>query len=64
MPDPITPAQKRACLKREIGMRRRVYPGRVASGKMTQHEMDHEIAVIEAILADYPEEVEPDLFGQ
>lgn len=63
MADPISPAQKRACLKRELGMRRRVFPGRVASGKMSQREMDHEIAVLEAILADYPEEVEPNLFS-
>lgn len=64
MAQQITPAQKRACLTREIKMRRRVYPRWVQAGKMSQRDMDHEIAVMEAILADYPEQVAPDLFTQ
>lgn len=63
MPD-FTAEQKRACLKRELGMRRRVYPRWCDTGKMTRRDMDHEIAVMEAILADYPEAVEPDLFSE
>ena len=52
---PITPADKRACLERELRMRRRVYPRFVQTGKLTQAEADREIAVMEAILADYPD---------
>lgn len=50
----VTHEEKRACLEREIKMRRRVYPRWVQSGKMTQAQSDREIAVMEAILADYP----------
>lgn len=53
MADP-TPTEKRACIERELRMRRRVYPRRVADGKMTQAQADREIAVMEAILDDYP----------
>lgn len=35
---------------REIAMRRRVYPGLVARGKMTGKEADHEIDAMEAVL--------------
>lgn len=62
MPE-ITHAQKRACLVRELAMRRRVYGRWVEAGRMTRHEADHEIAAMEAILADYPERTEPDLFS-
>ena len=55
MPDPITPADKRACLERELRMRRRVYPRWVQAGKLSQAEADREITVMEAILADYPD---------
>lgn len=50
----VTHDEKRACLEREIRMRRRVYPRWVQSGKMTQAQSDREIAIMEAILADYP----------
>ena len=50
----FTRAQKRACIERELKMRRRVYPRWVENGKMTQADADREIAVMEAILADYP----------
>lgn len=49
----ITTAHKVAALRREIALRRAVFPGRVRLGKMTQIEADREIAVMEAILADY-----------
>ncbi|WP_210526312.1 hypothetical protein [Rubellimicrobium arenae] len=62
MADRFTPAQKRAALVRELGMRRRVYPRWVEAGRMKSSEMHHEIAVLEAILEDYPEQREPDLF--
>lgn len=56
----ITRAMKHACIQREIGQRNWVYPRRVADGRMTQAEADREIAVMQAILADY---TDPDLFG-
>lgn len=44
--------QKRAAVEREIKMRRRVYPRWVEAGKMSK--ANEEIAIMEAILADYP----------
>lgn len=38
------------CVRREIGMRERVYPRWVASGKMTQTKADHEIATMREVL--------------
>ena len=49
-------ARKLKCIDRELGMRRRVYPGFVNRGKMSQQAADEEIAVLEAIKADYEEE--------
>jgi hypothetical protein len=40
-------------LRREIAMRRSIYPSRVLNGKMTQVEAEFEIDVMEAILKDY-----------
>lgn len=53
---PFTAAQKLAAVQREIGYRRRVYARRVADKKMTQMQMDREIAVFEAIEADYQQQ--------
>lgn len=49
----ITTTEKRDAVKREIAMRRRVYPRWVSDGRMTRAKADAEIAVMEAILADY-----------
>lgn len=49
------------CLKREIALRRRVYPRLVEQGKMTQTRADSEIEVMQAILDDYT--ARGDLFG-
>lgn len=46
-------ADKIKCLKREIAMRERVYPGWVANGRMKQSAADREIAVMKAVLHDY-----------
>lgn len=43
-----TGAQIAAELEREIAMRRQVYPGRVADGRMTQDEMARQIALAQA----------------
>lgn len=40
-----------ACVTRELGMRRRVYPRWIESGRMRQEESDREIARMEAVLA-------------
>lgn len=50
----ITIEDKRRCLQRELALRRRVYPGWVERGRITRAQADREIAVMEAILADYP----------
>jgi hypothetical protein len=37
-------------LKREVGMRYAVYPGRVRAGKMKQAEMDERIGLLESTI--------------
>lgn len=49
---PVTLADKIACLKREVALRRNVYPGFVARGKMKAHVADREITVMRAILSE------------
>lgn len=44
---------KRRCVRRELAFRRRVYARWVARGDMTQEDADREIAIMEAIEADY-----------
>lgn len=38
------------CVKRELAMRGRVYPKRVADGKMRQAQADEEVQVMQAVL--------------
>ena len=45
-----TPLQRLEAARRELGMRYAVYPRRVASGKMSAAQMDHEIAVMADIV--------------
>ncbi len=54
----FTAADKLAAAKREVSMRRRVYPRWVDNGKMTLAQADLETALMEAIVADYQREVE------
>lgn len=49
----FTAQQKLKAVERELGFRHRVYTRRVAEKKMSQTMMDDEIAVFEAIAADY-----------
>ena len=49
----VTRHDKAACIRRELGYRKRVYPRWVEVGKMTKAQADREVAVMEAILADY-----------
>lgn len=53
MTDVITNSDKLACAKRELGYRKFVYEKRVASGQMSAGKAAHEIACMEAIVADY-----------
>ena len=39
-----------AAARREVAMRRRVYPRWVESGRMSQHTADHEMACMVAIV--------------
>ena len=43
-------ADQIACIEREIGYRLRVYPRRVADGKMTQQLADRELDRMRAVL--------------
>lgn len=43
-------ADQVACVKREIGQRRRVYARLVETGRMKQAKADTEIAAMEAVL--------------
>jgi hypothetical protein len=54
----ITARDKAECAKREYKMRRRVYPRWVGEGKMSGQKADHEIAIMEAIAADYQRQAE------
>jgi hypothetical protein len=40
-----------ACAEREVGLRQRVYPGRVFTGRMSQREADRQLAMMQAIAA-------------
>lgn len=52
----ITREQKRKALRREIALRRNVYAKKVKAGGMKQADADFELAVMEAILADYQDD--------
>lgn len=53
MTDIITNADKLACAEREVKMRKRVYPRWIEAGKLSLGKAEHEIAAMEAIVADY-----------
>lgn len=46
----VSLADQRACAKREVAMRERVYARRVAAGSMTQTLADRELAAMRAIV--------------
>lgn len=48
---PPTIDEQIACVERELGYRRRVYPRRVEARQMTQDLADREMARMEAVLA-------------
>jgi hypothetical protein len=53
MTDIITTADKLACARRELAMRRATYPRWVEQNKMSAGKAAHELACMEAIIADY-----------
>ena len=53
MTDIITATDKLACAERELKMRRKVYPRWIADGRLSAGKAAHEIAAMEAIVADY-----------
>jgi hypothetical protein len=53
MTDMITTADKLACAKRELGMRKQCYPRWVEQNKMSAGKAAHELACMEAIVLDY-----------
>lgn len=46
---PITIEQQIACVRRELALRKNVYPGFVARGKMTQAGADYQIAAMQSV---------------
>jgi len=53
MTDIITTADKLACARRELAMRKQTYPRWVAQDKMSAGQAAHQLACIEAIVRDY-----------
>jgi hypothetical protein len=47
---PVSLEEEIAAVEREIGLRKRVYPGRVQGKRMSQDRADREIQIMEAIL--------------
>ena len=53
MTDTITVADKLACAARELRMRRNAYPRWIEAGRISAGGAAHQIACMEAIVADY-----------
>jgi hypothetical protein len=47
--EPITHEQQIACVRRELAMRKNVYPAWIKNGRMKQEKADHEIAALQAV---------------
>ena len=47
-----------ACLERELRLRMRVYPPRVANGRMSAGKAKHELAVMETLVREYRTKVQ------
>jgi hypothetical protein len=58
MTDTITNTDKLKCAQRELAMRKRVYPRWIEQNKMSEGKSAHEIACMEAIVADFQAAVE------
>lgn len=53
-----TSDEKLACIEREIRLRKRVYPNRVANKRMSPLQADRQISMMEEIAEDYRKKVE------
>jgi hypothetical protein len=51
MTEPIDLARQIACVRREVSMRKKVYPRWVSVGKMTQDEADRQLQTMQAVQA-------------
>lgn len=60
---PFTQGEKIACLERELGFRRRLYPSWVEKQKMKPEEAAREVALMQAILEDVACRPWPDLMA-
>jgi hypothetical protein len=49
----FTGTEKLEAMRRELKWRKRVFPNRVETRRMTPHEAKYQIAIIEAIIEDY-----------
>lgn len=49
----FTETEKLEAVQRELKWRRKVFPRRVQDGRMAPHEASFQIAIMEAIAADY-----------
>lgn len=54
----FTAREKLKEVEREIGMRRRVYPGQIARGNLSDATAERQIAILQAIADDYRMEVD------
>ena len=69
MSEPVTLERQIACVRRELTMRRKVYPKWIAGGRMTQEQAQEQISTMEAVqatleqlLAQRKAQVTPELF--
>lgn len=52
----VTTLDKLGCAKRELALRRNVYPKWVEAGRMTERQAADQLRVMEAIVEDYREQ--------
>jgi hypothetical protein len=60
MTQSFTATEKHRAIIRELEFRRSVYPRQVTLGKMSPHQASEQIAIMEAIAADYAKIAEKD----
>ena len=61
----FTLEEKISCLQRELNLRKRTYPSKVAHRRMTRAKAEHEIAVMTEILHEYENLLaQQDLFAE
>lgn len=58
---PYTREQKLAAVKREIALRKQVYPGMVKIGRLKQADADYQIDIFEALARDIERSIEREL---